>query len=281
MKFYLYTIEVQKPSGTHRFIKSFAEPLTIDKKEINTKNPQAISIYDDRTEVISFLQTVEATTKEKLLETYYNLVRTHRLSLEFTEDEWVYLIPRRHPKRTFRLAHKLPVLPRYKKQKPIKFYKEKPIEDFDEDTDEKEETLAREFHTQEWFTYFTKLVQNLLYIHCGRHSLSYVVMEAFVLTYAKFYQKKLKGEQDPNACYSLFQIEERAYRVDEAADITFLRYDLARTEPTYTTYIKPTLEGDVPFLVGGRFYSLETKFSFMEIFWNFMTAAQDWTRENG
>lgn len=105
-------------------------------------------------------------------------------------------------------------------------------------------------------------------------------MEAFVLTYG-YYFRETKPNNFNEKVFSLIQILEKPYQQDDAADLRFIRYDQSLVPETYQTYIKPTLEGEVPFLPNGQFYSLNSKQMILRIFWNFLEAAQKWVEENG
>ena len=180
------------------------------------------------------------------------------------------------------MAHRLiPYFPCRKNCLPIKLGKVKDNNGDEWDWDDDDESTARggDFLTEDYFRYFTIKVSNLLYLYQGRHSLSYIVMEAFILTYGNYY-KNHKPKEQPSDFY-LYQIIERPYQPDDAADLGLISKNIAVLEETYNIYIKPTLEGEVPFLSYGQFYSPLGKQEIVKLFWQFLEAAQKWVEENG
>lgn len=258
MKKYIYMIEVQKPTGAHQFIKVLDEILVVNREEVWDF---AQDIWDDRIENYTYLGEVTKDNWEELLNYFYCLVRKYDESLEYTRDNYVYLIPKKGREPGIRIGHRLPQKLRYEKVKPIPFYPEK----------EKEETIDTscggmgEFEglfNSKWYTIFYKNIAKLQGLYCNQHSQTYIYFEAFVLTYKQFYQYNKKDKY-----FYLLQM------VDWPTALSTYRIDYVPDEEVYDTYIKPQMDMYEWNLIYGNFYANINKEQFTSLYLRFLKAA--------
>ena len=267
MKRYVYMIEVQKPTGTHQFLKAFEEPLVIDKTEVNRTNKFAQKGFNDRIENYNYIVEVEKDSWDKMLNYFYCLTRQYDESIEYTRDNYVYLIPKEGREPGIRIGHRLPQRLYKDEVRPIPFYPEKKPQEEPIDTNcancITEETA---FYTDKYFKFFFKKVRELFSFYCGRHTPEYIYFEAFILTYGQLYSK-IKEEQ---YYYNHFDLN------DFPLNLVKISTDFIPTAQTYEKYVKPTAEGEVFSLPHGIFYSLKTEESLIKTYTDFFKRAYQW-----
>ena len=259
MKKYIYMIEVQKPTGTHRFLKVLDEVLVVNFEEVKDFSQK---IFDDRVENYTYLGYIEKEDWPELLNYFYCLVRKYDESLEYTRDDYVYLIPKKGREPGIRIGHRLPHKLTYPQVKPIPFYPEKKKE---EEIDTRCKCADVDFFEEKFYRLFFKKVNELMAFYRGFRSFSYINFEAFVLTYGKFYATIRNKE----VFFNLMRL------TDEPANLYEIRLDYAADE-TYEVYIKPTAEGEVFNLLYGEFYVAKSKVELVELYTKFIAAAEEW-----
>ena len=273
MKRYIYMIEVQKPTGAHRFLKSFSEPIVVEKEVIDKDNSFRTVIYYDRIENFTYIKTISATDENDLLDIYYGLVKEYKESLQYTKDNYVYLIPKRPKNKGVPIGHKLPRLPRYPRVSPIPFYPEKKMEEYDYIPDSKsiEPTKKyKDFCTEKWFKKFLETLNELLWFNCC-HSYEYLVFEAFVLTYGKYYAENEKTDITETLYYH-YKLNDTPCALDRLGIEWISTFNI----PSYEYYIKPTLEGIAFSLPNGYFYSVLDPAGLYECYFQFSRALEKW-----
>ena len=262
MKKYIYMIEVQKPTGAHQFIKVIDEILIINKKEVGPKNNFEQKLFNDRVENYTYLGEVEKETWPELLNYFYCLTKQYDESLEYTRDNYVYLIPKEGREPGIRIGHKLPQKLVYDPIKPIPFYPEKERKD-DEEIDTHCSICTNDIKNEKWYTYFYKKVSELLtFYHC-RHSMTYVYFEAFVLTYNQYY-KENRNEKDK--IFYFLQL------TDEPVSLMTLYQQYVPDEDFYICYIKSSFDTfNLPY---GTFYCNLNKEQIVGLYMSFIKAIQ-------
>lgn len=282
---YIYVIEVQKPTGNTRFLKSFSKPLTIDGKEISKSYPFKVKLFDDREETYSYLTELEVVSEDDLLQAYRDLVSTHKISLQFTKDNYVYLIQRDAPCHiTDIITHPCPARPHLhsRKWEAIPIYEEKeetgvgpiPIPDPTPD-DPYDPAQIPSLFTEDWFNYFIRKTQFLAGFWKCAHSIPYMNLEAFVLTY-RAYCASLGDLVPPVTLYHKLQLRDIAPPA-QPLEIIRLGTFACPTVDTYNAYVKPTYEATVDTLGDtGLFYSSTTAEDLIKIYQLFMAEIGKW-----
>lgn len=267
MKRYIYMIEVQKSTGAHQFLKAFEEPLVVDKVEVNSKNKFAQKDFNDRIENYSYITEVEKDSWDRMLNYFYCLTRQYKESLEYTKDNYVYLITKEGQEPGIRIGHRLPHRLYKEDVRPIPFYPEKqPQEDAIDTNCVSCMTTEENLYSDEYFKFFFKKIRELFVYYCGKHTPEYIYFEAFVLTYGQLY-KKIKEE---TYYFNHFDLN------DFPVNLVKFSTDFIPTDQTYELYVKPTAEGEVFNLSHGIFYSAKTRESLIQTYREFFTAAQQW-----
>lgn len=262
MKKYIYMFEVQKPTGTHRFIKVTEEIFVVNKVEVNPKHKFEQKLFNDRVENYTYLGEIDKETWPELLNYFYCLVKEYDESLEYTRDNYVYLIPKKGREPGIRIGHRLPQKLVYDSVKPIPFFPEKDEED-EEEIDTHCSICTDGINSERWYTYFYKKVSELLaFYHC-RHTITYVYFEAFILTYNQYY-KENRNEKDK--IFYLLQL------TDEPVSLMTLYPQYIPDEDYYTCYIKTTFNTfNLPY---GEFYCNVDKEQIVRLYMNFIKAIQ-------
>lgn len=258
---FIYTIDVQKPTGSYAFLKSLENVLVVEGKAVNSQNPIETVLYDDRIENYSYVCTLDVDTQTDLLDAYYGLVKEHKLSLQYTQDDWVYLIPKRG--RSYigpPFAHPIIVKPPvYKRPDPIKFYKvgegdstplpPSPLPPTPIEPDVPEQPSL---YTTEWYARYLDRLRALYKLYGCAHSKVYVQFEAFVLTYGEYYKTL---DEAPLPYFNTYELVETWSDHTGLPVVNFLGRNVAPLPQTYIKYIEPTLFGSAATIgESGRFY---------------------------
>lgn len=267
MKRHIYRIEIQKSTGTISFLKSYSTYFKVDGTEINETHRSATKLFDDRTEVYSFLRTIDV-PEETLIHEYYKLAREFKTSLEYEEGEWTYLIPKRHPKRPYRMAHRNPVLPSYKTETPIKFYKTKKKEDEEE---EKRNEEKKEFYSSYWYSYFFRMLGMLTAREGNCSSSLRKLLKAFTTTLNHYYLEVFPSQIESERFFYLTTINESCY-------FTTIEKFYCAGAQTFNTYIKPYMAA--PIMINEQFFSVLPDYLLVNCFTEFYAAAYEWERRH-
>lgn len=189
MKKYIYMIETQKPTGASQFIKVLDDVLVVQKGTVDSKNTFAQVTFNDRVENYTYLGVVEKETWPELLNYFYCLVKQYDESLEYTRNEYVYLIPKRGREPGIRIGHRLPRKLDYSKVKPIPFYPEKKKSEEDEEINTSCDcrNLAAGLFDVKWYMMFYQTLSELQQYYMYYHSQTFIYFMAFVTTYWAYY----------------------------------------------------------------------------------------------
>lgn len=283
MKRYIYMIETQKPTGTTRFLKSFDTPLVVNGTTISERNKIEVELFNDRTETYSYITTLDVDIWADLINAYYDLVSIHKVSLEFTKDNYVYLIQKKGPVKVggpYAHLHPQPIDYNCKKKEPLPFYPEKDHSETQPDWDDtipaKPAVLEKykDFFNKEWYeSYCARLRQTPHRPPC--YKLSYYYFESFILTFNEYYNK--------TAVDISYHPYFKTYRI-EAADephncpfIFYLGMTYSPTILTYQTYIAPYYEGKtLTIMPDGTFYTPLEQNEMVELYQNFLEEVRDY-----
>lgn len=270
MKRFVYMIEVQKPTGAHRFLKSFSEPIVVEREKIDQYNKFKTVIYYDRIENFTYIDAVSANSEQELLDIYYGLVKKYKESLQYTKDNYVYLIPKKPKNKGVPIGHKLPRLPQYPRVSPIPFYPEKDMEEYDIKPEEITEKF-KAFCKEKWFKRFLEILNELMWFNYCCNTYEYLVFEAFVLTYGQYYVEEVKTDVT-NILYYHYKLNDKPCALDRLGTEWITNMNLI----SYDYYIKPTLEGCVCKLPKGFFYSTLNTIELYNCYYQFNRAFEEW-----
>lgn len=276
---YLYIIETQKPTGTSRFIKAFDSPFVVNDVEINNSNRHEVKLFNDRIESYSYLTTLEADIWPDLIEEFESLVKEWGISLEYTKNNYVYLIEKDGKFAGDPIYHRNPVLPKYDEKEIIPFYPEKKKDDSSQGDISSSD---KDFFSAKYYRIFTDRVKNLLFLYQNCHSIPYIVLEAFVLTYGEFQALKINDDDYPKRAKQYQIVENKINWKDpnRMADFYEVSNMLIPSIESYQYYVKPSLCGQIGSLGNGCFFSLKSKYEICQLFWNFIIALDKWANKD-
>ena len=275
----LYVIEVQKPTMTTKFLKVFDDFLVIDGEKINADNTKKIKLFNDRIELYTYIKSISGETQKDFQNTYYSLVKAWGLSLEYSYNNWVFIIPKDKHEAPTPLYHVPIELPRIKEEKPIKFYPEKTKEEEEGggSSDPDDTTIQyKNLFSAAYYSYFWEC-------YCrGNHSIPYNMLEAFILTFGYYLGKEIYTKRTyPEKVYryKLIETQQNFYDEKRMCDFTLLTKLYVPTYESYYFYIEPSLEGKT-MLPNREFYSTLLPREISHYYWNFVNSAIKWYKQN-